>query len=568
MEGLAPYGLTIRQEIVGYSPNDIGVSSAGAAILTDRLSIVVGVTGHRDTAADDEPRLRAAFGRILQELLRSHPHTPLLVLSGLAAGADSLAAEEAMARNIPVLACLPMPVEEYEKDFSAPELARFRTLLAAAARVTVTSPTRENGYAAVGRFIAQYSHLLVAFWDGQMSRGLGGTADVVEMRLTGSTRTADIESIPYLPDMGPVDQIVTPHASAPSQSEPFHVRRLYPQWYAQERDGRQPFLRMLAAIDSYNADLARTPIPAQDVGLQALMERTDAAANRLQKRTAVIQTSLLLVAFVVAGFQIITQLPSIIKIVGLAVAFGIYWWARKHDYENRYQDYRAIAEGLRVQNAWHCAGLRHKLADNAYLKMQEGELQWIRMALRFFYLVLCEGREFADASHQHPVCEDWVQSQRRYYERASRREAAVKMRLDRITLVAAIVGLLCMAASLAELIRYNAVCVLVGSCQASHAAPENLAFLSELFSVPLAMAAVLGAVFAHYIEKQNLVANARRYERMYRVFDRAHAELVRINQGAQGNPKSVIYELGHAALVEHAEWLIMRRDRPMTVVVV
>ncbi len=504
----------------------------------------------------------------MQELSQSCPHTPLLVLSGLAAGADSLAAQEAIARNIPVLACLPMPVEEYEKDFSAPELVRFRALLAAAARVTVTSPTRENGYTAVARFIAQYSHLLVAFWDGQTSRGPGGTADVVEMRLTGSTRTGDIESIPYLPDIGPVDQIVTPRLSAPCQSEPFQVRRLYPHRYAQEHDGRQSFLRMLAAIDTYNADLARTSVPERDLGLQTLMERTDAAANRLQKRTAAIQTSLLSVAFVVAGFQIITQLPSIIKIFGLAVAFGIYWWARKYDYENRYQDYRAIAEGLRVQSAWYCAGLRHKLADNAYLKMQEGELQWIRMALRFFYLALCESRAFADASHAHPVCEDWVQSQRRYYERAGRRESAVKARLDRITLVAVIVGLLCMATSLAELIRYNALCVLVGTCHKPYAAPENVAFLRELFSVPLAMAAVLGAVIEHYVEKQNLVANARRYERMYRVFDRAQAELARIGHGAQGNPEKIIYELGHAALIEHAEWLIMCRDRPMKVVVV
>ncbi|MFY9665349.1 MAG: hypothetical protein WAK19_12950, partial [Candidatus Cybelea sp.] len=68
----------------------------------DRVSLVVGVTGHRDIAAGDEAALRAAFGQALQRLSANRAHTPLLVLSGLAAGTDSLAAEEALARNIPV----------------------------------------------------------------------------------------------------------------------------------------------------------------------------------------------------------------------------------------------------------------------------------------------------------------------------------------------------------------------------------------------------------------------------------------------------------------------------------
>jgi hypothetical protein len=94
------------------------VGSVKAEISPDSLSLVVGVTGHRDIAANDEEPLRNAFRDILKGLRLTCPNTPLLVLSGLAVGADSLAADEAMARGIPVIACLPMPQEEYEKDFS------------------------------------------------------------------------------------------------------------------------------------------------------------------------------------------------------------------------------------------------------------------------------------------------------------------------------------------------------------------------------------------------------------------------------------------------------------------
>lgn len=78
----------------------------------------------------------------------------------------------------------------------------------------------------------------------------------------------------------------------------------------------------------------------------------------------------------------------------------------------------------------------------------------------------------------------------------------------------------------------------------------------------------MAAIFAHYQEKQNLVGNARRYERMFAVFDHARRDLLTIDKGQPGDSREIIYELGHAALIEHADWLIMRRDRPMKVVMV
>lgn len=540
-----------------------------AELLTDRLSIVVGVTGHRDIAPDDEGPLRAAFGRILERLSSQSPNTPLLVLSGLAAGADSLAAEEALARNIPVFACLPMPVDEYEKDFSPQQLVRFRGLLAASARVTVTSPRREHGYVATGRFIAQYSHLLVAFWDGQTSRGAGGTADVISMRLTGQVQSGDVESIPYLPDIGPVEHVVTPRTSSPRPANPFTTKRLYPKWFGSAREVGAVFNGLFGSIDVYNVDLATTLAPAGDPPLLAIMERTDTAANRLQRHTHRFHVMLLICAFFVAAVQVIAHFPAVWKVSGLAIAFLVYWWARRHDYENRYQDYRAIAEGLRVQNAWYCAGLRHRLVDNAYLKMQEGDLQWIRMALRFFYLIFCEDREFADASHEHPVCQDWVRSQWRYYYRATRREMRRKQVLDRIALAALLAGIACTCVALGVLTSQGLErCALLGTAcppPAVLAHFRSFDLLENLLTVPVAMAIVLGAIFGSYAEKHSLVSNVRRYERMYRVFDRARRTLRRIARGQPGNPKEIIYELGRAALVEHADWLIMRRDRPMKV---
>jgi hypothetical protein len=536
-------------------------------IPTDRLSLVIGVTGHRDVAAADEAPLRAAFGRVIDELSRACPHTPLLVLSGLAAGADAVAAEEAIARNIPVMAVLPMPVAEYERDFSPDQLARFHTLLQASARVVVASQVRENGYVATGRFIAQYSHLVVAFWDGRTGRGAGGTADVVAMRLGGEDRE-EIESVPYLPDIGPVDQIVTPRAGAPRPDDAFAVHRRYPRLFLRHGDAERTFARTLAAVDVYNQDLSHTPGARAASALDRLMERTDATANRLQRSTNRFQGILLICAFAVAGVQFVTHFAEIWKVAALLVAFLVYAWARKHDYENRYQDYRAIAEALRVQEAWRAAGLTGRLVDHAYLKMQEGDLQWIRMALRSFYLVACEGAG-TQSEPPDPFARAWVRSQWRYYYAASRAQARSRLLLDRIGRAAVAVGIACTLGSLAVLVAdHQWYCALIGNGCPPEAvlARTHFAIYANLLTVPVALAAVLIALFDSYAERQSLGPNARRYERMFRVFDRARRTLLRIAAGKPGDPKSVLYELGRAALVEHADWLIMRRERPLKVV--
>ncbi len=538
-------------------------------IPTDRLCLVVGVTGHRDIAKEDEAPLRVTFGNVLSELERTCPHTPLLVLSGLAAGADSLAAEEAIARGIPVIACLPMPVEEYEHDFSHEDLARFRSLLAACARVTVTSHKRENGYVATGLFIAQYSHLLVAFWDGDQSRGSGGTADVVHMRMTPHLHSpGGVSDIPYLPDLGPVYHIVTPRASGTRPADAYALKRLYPRRFPHDDTVEQDFDTILARIDLYNTDLSRTGPKLGEAGLLALMERTDRTANRLQKHTNFFQMLLFAVAFAAATVQIMTGLPSILKVVGILAAFAAYGLARKNDYENRYQDYRALAEGLRVQSAWYCAGLRHQLVDKAYLRMQEGDLQWIRMALRCFYLIYCEDHELSGASHDHPVCQDWISSQWSYYRTKSRALVGSKRTLDRIGMAALALGILSTIVS-AVVIGRNLPCALLGAASrycASHVMPPET--LTYLLTVPVAMAAILGALFSHYTESQNIEGNARRYERMFHIFDNARQQLLNIEQGHPGKPREIILALGREALIEHADWLIARRERPMKVVMV
>ena len=83
----------------------------------DALPLVIGVVGHRDVPRDAEGPLRRQFASALAKLQQEHRFTPLLVMTALAAGADMLAAEEALDRGIAVMACLPVAPERYQEDF-------------------------------------------------------------------------------------------------------------------------------------------------------------------------------------------------------------------------------------------------------------------------------------------------------------------------------------------------------------------------------------------------------------------------------------------------------------------
>ena len=178
-------------------------ASAAAAVepnddlLLPRLELRVGITGHRPPRFAAEHRaaiehdLAAMFAMIretLDAIHREHracfaPCPPCLVLvSPLAAGADSLASEVALSNGATLEACLPFGVETYEDDFEGEDRALFHRLLAAAARTLILpgeEESREEAYRAVGLLTAAQSDILLAIWDGEPAQGIGGTPAIV-----------------------------------------------------------------------------------------------------------------------------------------------------------------------------------------------------------------------------------------------------------------------------------------------------------------------------------------------------------------------------------------------------
>jgi hypothetical protein len=520
------------------------------------LPLAIGITGHRDVPADAQPRLRALFGDVLARYRKDYPSTPLLVLTGLAAGADTFAAEEAIARNVPVMACLPMEARDYEADFTPEQSERFRRVLAQCARVVVVGKTRDRArnYVESGLFIAYYSHALVAFWDGKEGRGAGGTADVVRMRESGVPIALSTVLQSYLPDVGPVCHVVTPREGQPEPPGCYSTIVRYPSRERGAAIEERDFSTMLRCFDTYNRDIAQRPATPGSDGITALLERTDAAANRLQRYNLVVIVALYAMAFVAGSAQLIDNAPggTATRFGLLALAFLLFVFARRNNVENRYQDYRAVAEGLRVQRAWHCAGLDGRLVEASYLHMQRGELQWIRLSLRTAYLLYVFDQPKRDASPDHPGCTSWIDGQRTYYQRAGEREQPWVKILGIVSNTVFGAGI---AASAAGLILAHFAAP--GATGAKHLA-------EVLQTTPMALGALLALLLRFYVEQRGFAENTRRYQHMFLVFDFARRRLAAIQSGYEGDPRALLEELGREALVEHANWLILHRERPIS----
>ena len=255
------------------------------------LPIVVGVTGHRDLRPQDVEPLAESVQDVVSALLTRHPHSPVIILTPLAEGADRLVARVGLELGLRLIVPLPFAKERYEEDFEGPSLAEFRSLLAraegwfelpfvegcSAEGVAAGGPDRTEQYAAVGAFVAQHSHVLLALWDGGAG-SFGGTGSIVDFRLRGApTRFASATGGGS--DAGAVHHVVTPRASNPDVvGTPYALRRLDPE----QTQGAEGAVgeATIGRTDDFNREASELPSPASDAPA-TLAEREGCARTML-----------------------------------------------------------------------------------------------------------------------------------------------------------------------------------------------------------------------------------------------------------------------------------------------
>jgi hypothetical protein len=582
------------------------------------VPLVVGLTGHRDLREADRLALEEQVRSVFRMLQRRFPSTPLVALSALAEGADRVAARAALEAGARLVVPLPMPRALYEADFTAPSsLEEFSTLLARAEHwfelplvegtdeTSVRAPgeARDRQYAALGAYLAEHSQILLALWDGVPSERLGGTAQTVAFKLQGSGDYISHQRSPLDPvDTGPVYQLVTPRASHPNpHGMPFRLHVHVPSGFESAGAAEKAYDNMYARTEGFNRDALRmTParsaqrevsstdlLPEDEAtrltpGLQAVREAfglADALALHFQHRTYAALAALFWGVFGVAVlFAVYGHLwKKRWVLVGYLVALGavnlLWLLVKRLDLQNKFQDYRTLAEGLRVQFFWGLVGVPRSVAMT-YLRKQRGELEWIRNALRAVSLWLAglsppvEGHEGPEAAWRlRLVLRYWVEPQGAYFATAARRDDATHARL-RVWAKALFAVSLGVAALTAALLRGTGGALLPGSLTVrlpSRWLDANPG-VSEVLTALMALTAVSAALLHNYAEKRALSEHAKHYARMSVLFANAKARLaVFIDAGEYGRAELLLSDLGAEALRESGDWVILHRERPLDV---
>ena len=197
---------------------------------SDLIPLYIGITGHRDIRNEDKTSLKELIKKILHEKIKQCPNTPIVLLTPLAEGADRLAAWAALECGISYICPLPLPVDEYRNDFITREsLKEFNELLEKSEmwfEIPLPDGTlpedlqkdkakRDEQYYQIGFYIARYSQLLIALWDGVEQVKRGGTAHIVNLKITGlpSEHPQLKQKLKNL-QTGPIYHILTPRKNS------------------------------------------------------------------------------------------------------------------------------------------------------------------------------------------------------------------------------------------------------------------------------------------------------------------------------------------------------------------
>jgi hypothetical protein len=213
--------------------------------------------------------------------------------------------------------------------------------------------------------------------------------------------------------------------------------------------------------------------------------------------------------------------------------------------QDRFQDYRTLAEGLRVQFYWSWAGINQQAAES-YPKRHRHEMAWIRYAIRQWTPATA-----TPAADHKRVLETWIDDQLDYFIGKDRisgavRENALKNKKyherGNLFLISGIVlgGISAMVMILYALWHWQEL--------------HHLQYVLILFSG----LCIIGAATCYaWRQRFAFAESARSYKAMSEIFldakDKLNSPSVAFD--------SILSDLGREALMESSEWLMLHRER-------
>ena len=544
------------------------------------VPLVIAVAGHRDPRPEYLPLLRKNFQLQLEQLIDTLPHTPLLMLNGLAEGMDSEAAEVflevvhsdrerrgALAPQHQLVGALPKTPDAYRGDFIDPNaLARLERLLlncdgvihpGNCSDLEVDADADESAcYGKQGVFLVRHCYLLFGFFDGIETELVGGTSQTVSMQ-KGEIHPLFLSVDEVLANKEPGALVVhhTPRLKTGSPTEsPGAIRFWCGASTAKTLTPSDSIylpgdlLAIPTRIESMNAALTRpgfesTCYNAAEGRFTKLWSLADHKASQSKLRYERWCRFLVITGFVLV---LLAQLSPIVQGLWwalLLLAF-VFFPKLQQGPKLEFIAQRCLAECLTVQHLWIALDVDDDAAD-LFHSRSNSDLGWIRTILRAVRVQLLifhvsEPRIYSNAVFKAQI---WIDEQVRFLSK----------RVLQFLRIAARWRVLALALAGAAVVLAT-----VQSLPGSHAqlAPWVVVLLAGFASV-LAYSNLIG-----YAE------TADRYQRSLRQFQRGQRGLALLERRQADEPATVhlrqrivIEALGREKLDELNDWVAGQLQR-------
>jgi hypothetical protein len=513
----------------------------------------------------------------------------------MAEGADQIAAEVGLEiEGVRVVALLPLAREEYEQDFETKDqLTRFRTLLDNSFEVLLAPDfydqtahadlsqdfdnpraLRDHAYRDCARLISQQSHLLIAVWDGEPSTLVGGTSDTISHRLSTS------KQIPIKGEMErfwPQEDGILLHIRAQRSDEaaasnlaPMRVapneiillrQNLEPQiWITSKED------EVLRNFELINSLLLERSDPSHKFPqlTALLMEIADKEASKLQnsfKRHSLTLLSLgILVLFLTDLQHVFTPVYLFFATLFFFLATALVWSRfLKGKLMDSFYQFRALAEGLRVQAVWMDCGISEDVS-NEFLRGTP-DVSWIPRAIRtarFLDSVQLElSKVNRDLSEEAitATANRWLHEQITYFGGSVQRKGAVKEAREKrqffakVSLISLSIAFICLVLDCLKFLPHS------GPLSESAIRIEQIVLHLSL-SISAASAAYNQLMAFREIERQYAIG-LNYFQQGQLILEKEES----LHKSKKAYVQSVVTHIGRQALQETGTWLALKRDR-------
>ncbi|MBN2878288.1 MAG: hypothetical protein JXN65_01540 [Clostridia bacterium] len=556
------------------------------------IPVNIALTGHRDLLESDIPLYKNKIKLILADIRAKYPNSEIQFLCGMAEGADTLGAQAALETGCSLVAVLPMAEDEYIKTFTDYEknAAEFKALLSKAKKIIDLSQVIKNNdetdpYVRLGVYLAEHSQRIIALWNGIYNGKPGGTSSVIKFALEGVPRKYRKKySIVNSYDTIPVCHIPVVRTGGGEGAAADYIRiendgyaTLYPSMW-DKNDSTQMveyYDKQLSEIDIFNKHCAKkglsscadgcsidSPAPSGIEKITSVQSAADYIAGRLQKKTFRLLIAQLTFGFFVFFWVTLVDeiLPFMPYVLFLSPLFFLLCvltsaYINRNGLENRYYDYRALAECLRVQYFWKSVGIDEN-AYSCYSKKSEFELGWIIAAAK--NASMDANYNLALNGNQHPnynfIKDGWMTDQVNYFlsKIAKDKKTISSNKKKMYTLFGA--SLVFVVMLIIERLYLRSI---LGNDILMHLL---------LFLIDASLAG--GAIFSSFLDKRQLESELRQYSRMVIIFKQGINEFDSVcKSGTKAEIEQTIIEMGTDALEENADWVVFNKmssiDIPM-----